>query len=53
MILPAAMVAFAAGMASGFTAGEESRGTIDVLLSYPFRVRVVLEKCSRSHWRAS
>lgn len=45
MILPAAMVAFAAGMASGFTAGEESRGTIDVLLSYPVsRSRVVLEK---------
>jgi len=45
MILPAAMVAFAAGMASGFTAGEESRGTIDVLLSYPVsRARVVLEK---------
>ncbi|MGD0020080.1 MAG: ABC transporter permease subunit [Candidatus Limnocylindrales bacterium] len=45
MILPAAIVAFAAGMASGFTAGEESRGTIDVLLSYPVsRRRVVLEK---------
>ena len=45
MILPAALVAFAAGMASGFTAGEESRGTIDVLLSYPVsRRRVVLEK---------
>jgi ABC-2 type transport system permease protein len=45
MILPALMVAFAAGMASGFTAGEESRGTIDVLLSYPVsRRRVVLEK---------
>jgi ABC-2 type transport system permease protein len=45
MILPAAIVAFAAGMASGFTAGEESRGTIDLLLSYPIsRRRVVLEK---------
>jgi len=45
MILPAAMVAFAAGVASGFTAGEESRGTIDVLLSYPVsRRRIVLEK---------
>jgi ABC-2 type transport system permease protein len=45
MILPALMVAFAAGMASGFTAGEESRGTIDVLLSYPVaRWRLVLEK---------
>ena len=46
MILPALMVAFAAGMASGFTAGEESR-TIDVLLSYPVsRRRVVLEKAA-------
>jgi ABC-2 type transport system permease protein len=45
MILPAAMVAFAAGIASGFTAGEESRGTIDILLSYPVsRARIVLEK---------
>jgi ABC-2 type transport system permease protein len=45
MILPAAIVAFAAGMSSGFTAGEESRGTIDVLLSYPVsRRRLVLEK---------
>ena len=45
MILPALIVAFAAGMASGFTAGEESRGTIDVLLSYPVsRRRIVLEK---------
>jgi ABC-2 type transport system permease protein len=45
MILPALMVAFAAGVASGFTAGEESRGTIDVLLSYPVsRRRLVLEK---------
>jgi ABC-2 type transport system permease protein len=45
MILPAAIVAFAAGMASGFTAGEESRGTIDVLLSYPVsRRRMVLQK---------
>jgi ABC-2 type transport system permease protein len=45
MILPALMIAFAAGMASGFTAGEESRGTIDVLLSYPVsRRRLVLEK---------
>jgi ABC-2 type transport system permease protein len=45
MMLPAAIVAFAAGMASGFTAGEESRGTIDVVLSYPVsRRRLVLEK---------
>jgi ABC-2 type transport system permease protein len=46
MILPALMVVLVAGMASGFTAGEESRGTIDVLLSYPVsRRRLVLEKC--------
>jgi ABC-2 type transport system permease protein len=45
MILPAGIVAFAAGTASGFTAGEESRGTIDVLLSCPVsRRRVVLQK---------
>jgi ABC-2 type transport system permease protein len=45
MILPSALVAFAAGTASGFTAGEESRGTIDILLSYPVsRRRVVLER---------
>jgi ABC-2 type transport system permease protein len=45
MILPALIVMYAAGMASGFTAGEESRGTIDVLLSYPIsRTRLVLEK---------
>jgi ABC-2 type transport system permease protein len=45
MILPALMVTYAAGMASGFTAGEESRGTIDVLLSYPVsRRRLILEK---------
>jgi ABC-2 type transport system permease protein len=45
MILPALMVALVAGMGSGFTAGEESRGTIDVLLSYPIsRRRLVLEK---------
>lgn len=45
MILPALIIAFAAGMASGFTAGEESRGTIDILLSYPVsRRRLILEK---------
>ena len=45
MILPALMVVLTAGMGSGFTAGEESRGTIDVLLSYPVsRRRIVLEK---------
>jgi ABC-2 type transport system permease protein len=45
MILPALMVVLAAGIGSGFTAGEESKGTIDVLLSYPIsRRRLVLEK---------
>ena len=45
VMLPAAMIAFAAGIASGFTAAEESRGTIDVLLSYPVsRSRLILEK---------
>jgi ABC-2 type transport system permease protein len=45
MILPALMVTYVAGMASGFTAGEESRGTIDVLLSYPVsRRRLILQK---------
>ena len=45
MILPAAIAAFAAGVASGFTAGQESRGTIDILLSYPVsRRRLVLQK---------
>jgi ABC-2 type transport system permease protein len=47
MILPALMAAYAAGMASGFTAGEESRGTIDILLSYPVsRRRMVLQKAA-------
>ena len=45
MILPALLVVLMAGMGSGFTAGEESKGTIDVLLSYPIsRRRLVLEK---------
>ena len=45
MILPALMVVLTAGIGSGFTAGEESRGTIDVLLSYPISRRsLVLEK---------
>jgi ABC-2 type transport system permease protein len=45
MILPALMVGLVAGVGSGFTAGEESRGTIDILLSYPIsRRRLVLEK---------
>jgi len=45
MILPAVMAGFAAAAASGFTAGEESRGTIDLLLSFPIsRRRLILEK---------
>jgi ABC-2 type transport system permease protein len=45
LILPAVLAGFAVAMASGFTAGEESRGTIDVLLSYPVpRWRVVVDK---------
>ena len=45
MILPALLVVLMAGMGSGFTAGEESKGTIDVLLSYPISRRsLVLEK---------
>ena len=45
LILPALMVGFAVALCSGFTAGEESRGTIDILLSYPVpRWRMVLEK---------
>jgi ABC-2 type transport system permease protein len=45
MILPALIVVYTAGLASGFTAGEESRGTMDVLLSYPVsRRRLILEK---------
>jgi ABC-2 type transport system permease protein len=45
LILPALLAGFAVALCSGFTAGEESRGTIDVLLSYPVpRWRMVLEK---------
>jgi ABC-2 type transport system permease protein len=45
LILPALMVGFAVALCSGFTAGVESRGTIDILLSYPVpRWRMVLEK---------
>lgn len=45
LILPALLVGFAVALGSGFTAGEESRGTIDVLLSYPVaRWRMILEK---------
>ncbi len=45
LILPALLAGFAVALGSGFTAGEESRGTIDVLLSYPVpRWQMVLEK---------
>jgi ABC-2 type transport system permease protein len=45
LILPALLAGFAVALCSGFTAGEESRGTIDVLLSYPVpRWRMILEK---------
>jgi ABC-2 type transport system permease protein len=45
LILPAVLAGFAITLASGFTAGEESRGTIDVLLSFPVaRWRLVLDK---------
>jgi ABC-2 type transport system permease protein len=45
LILPALMAGFAVALCSGFTAGEESRGTVDVLLSYPLpRWRMVVEK---------
>jgi ABC-2 type transport system permease protein len=45
MLLPAGLIAFAITLGSGFTAGEESRGTIDVLLSNPIpRWRVIAEK---------
>ena len=45
LILPALMAGYAIALCSGFTAGEESRGTIDVLLSFPVpRWRVVIDK---------
>jgi ABC-2 type transport system permease protein len=45
LILPALLAGFAVVLCSGFTAGEEARGTIDVLLSYPVpRWRMVVEK---------
>jgi ABC-2 type transport system permease protein len=45
LILPALLAGFAVALCSGFTAGEEARGTIDVLLSYPVpRWRMVLDK---------
>ncbi len=45
LILPALLAGFAVALCSGFTAGEEARGTIDILLSYPIaRWRIVIEK---------
>jgi ABC-2 type transport system permease protein len=45
LILPAVLAGYAIAQGSGATAGEESRGTIDVLLSYPVaRWRLVVEK---------
>ncbi len=46
LMLPLVLGGFAMAIASGATAGEESRGTIDVLLSEPVeRWRVLTEKC--------
>ncbi len=45
LIVPALLAGFAVVLGSGFTAGEEARGTIDVLLSYPVpRWLMVVEK---------
>ena len=45
LILPAVLGGYAMAQGSGATAGEESRGTIDVLLSYPIsRISVVAQK---------
>ena len=47
MMLPAVLAGFAIAQGSGATAGEESRGTIDVLLSYPVpRWLVVAQKAA-------
>ncbi len=47
LILPAVLAGYAIAQGSGMTAGEESSGTIDVLLSYPVaRWRLVLEKAA-------
>ena len=47
LILPAVLGGYAIAQGSGMTAGEESAGTIDVLLSYPVaRWRLVLEKAA-------
>jgi ABC-2 type transport system permease protein len=45
LILPAVLAGYAIAQGSGATAGEESRGTIDVLLSYPVpRWQMVVQK---------
>jgi ABC-2 type transport system permease protein len=45
LILPAVLAGYAIAQGSGLTAAEESRGTIDVLLSYPVpRWRLVVDK---------
>lgn len=47
LILPAVLAGYAITQGSGMTAGEESRGTIDVLLSYPVaRWRLIVEKAA-------
>lgn len=47
LILPAVLAGYAVAQGSGMTAGEESRGTIDVLLSLPVaRWRLVLDKAA-------
>jgi beta-exotoxin I transport system permease protein len=47
LILPAVLAGYATAMGTGITAGEESRGTIDVLLSYPIeRWRMIVEKAA-------
>ncbi len=45
LMLPLVLSAFAVGLASGATAGEEARGTLDLLLAEPVqRWRVLTEK---------
>ncbi len=45
LILPLVLSGFATALASGATAGEEARGTLDVLLAEPVdRARVLVEK---------
>jgi len=45
LILPAVLAGYAVAQGSGMTAGEEARGTIDILLSLPVsRRRFVLDK---------